>query len=169
MSVAVLQRCYIFHWITIRQFELLQLLLPIRTERAQRGVYVSVLVHATKTSKYISQHMSVQLLNMLYTFAFPCIVLSSTPWWLFRPLNTAGKSLSVSTSLQSRWSSTPGTGNTPWLCGKPPGWPTFNPFRWKSRRCFSPSASFRLLKVTVLILPSLRWYRKVATKREKDR
>uniref|UniRef100_A0A8C2KHG4 HAUS augmin-like complex, subunit 1 n=1 Tax=Cyprinus carpio TaxID=7962 RepID=A0A8C2KHG4_CYPCA len=91
---------------------------------------------------------------MLYTCAFPCIVLSSTPWLLFRPLNTAGKSLSVSTSLQSRWSSTPGTGKTPWLCGKPPGWPTSSPFRWKSSRCFSPSASFRLLKVS-------QWLRKV--------
>lgn len=157
MSVAVLKWCNIFHRITECQFELLQLLLPIRTQATE----------AFNTSMWRTKSACMHL-NVSYTCAFPCIVLSSIPWWLFRPLNTAGKSLRVSTSLQSTCSSTPGTGITPWPCGNAFGPPTSSPFRWKSKRCFSPSASLRLLKVTVPILPSRRRYRKLATERERN-
>ncbi|KAF3848642.1 hypothetical protein F7725_015139 [Dissostichus mawsoni] len=76
---------------------------------------------------------------------------STVPYPAGKPWKTAGKSLMVSTSLQSRCSSTP------------PG-PCCMPFRWNSSRCCWPSASTRLLKVTEVILLSLRSLKEVRMK-----
>lgn len=79
------------------------------------------------------------------TCSLACIVLSSTiPYPAGKPWKAAGRSRTVSTNLQSRCSSTL------------PGSCCCSPFRWNNSRCCWPSASTRLLKVTELILLSVR-------------